>query len=467
MGTHPIFESDFDCLTEMSEMETENVEVKPPAEKRARFSKNKKRNWGKFDQTEIDEALETKRRNEVLHGASDLAEVKDEDLFVIDRGNKKKEPKKVMTRTQRLLENKSKVEAPLPIEDQPLPNRAKYLMDKKETRKNRTLNLRKQAAQMKKSSKQHETERTSLNNTYDLWGSGAQNIPSHSGLNVDSNKNFRATDHSKEIDGRSRVKRPERMKYKPERAKKIDSVVPAHGGASYNPDYDAHQHLLRQEDTKEEIRVSHEDKIRRKAKPPPKSEQVTEEDIFKESVAGLGIISDEEYETEEEEDQEPKPIKKPIRAEDRKDKKDRRKEKKQIIQVLRARKRKRMRILMNQVFQVKRLKRELKAEQEELEKKRLYRKEKTENKMPRLSNMKWDESKVAHDIKLTEELTSTLRELVPEGSVMTERYQSFVNRAMIEPRQKHKNKKKFKVKYQEKRIYREFADKFGKELAKE
>ena len=82
-----------------------------------------------------------------------------------------------------------------------------------------------------------------------------------------------------------------------------------------------------------------------------------------------------------------------------------------------------MRILMNQVFQVKRLKRELKAEQEELEKKRQYRKEKAENKMPRLSNLKWDENKVAQDLKLTDELTSTLRELVPEGSVMTERYQ--------------------------------------------
>ena len=64
-----------------------------------------------------------------------------------------------------------------------------------------------------------------------------------------------------------------------------------------------------------------------------------------------------------------------------------------------------------------------KAEQEELEKKRQYRKEKAENKMPRLSNLKWDENKVAQDLKLTDELTSTLRELVPEGSVMTERYQ--------------------------------------------
>ena len=31
----------------MSEMETQDVEVKPPVEKRARFSKNKKKNWGK------------------------------------------------------------------------------------------------------------------------------------------------------------------------------------------------------------------------------------------------------------------------------------------------------------------------------------------------------------------------------------------------------------------------------------
>ena len=57
--------------------------------------------WFQFDQTEIDEALEDKRRNEILHGASDLTEVKDEDLFVIDRGNKKKEPKKGKTKILR------------------------------------------------------------------------------------------------------------------------------------------------------------------------------------------------------------------------------------------------------------------------------------------------------------------------------------------------------------------------------
>ena len=47
------------------------------------------------------------------------------------------------------------------------------------------------------------------------------------------------------------------MKYKPDWAKNISAVTPAHGGASYNPDYDAHQHLLRQEHEKESKRVHH------------------------------------------------------------------------------------------------------------------------------------------------------------------------------------------------------------------
>ena len=78
--------------------------------KRTRFSKNKKKNWGKvrerawferntnkfnqFDQTEIDAALDKARSDERLHGG-DISEVKNEDLFVIDTGkNKKKEPVK-------------------------------------------------------------------------------------------------------------------------------------------------------------------------------------------------------------------------------------------------------------------------------------------------------------------------------------------------------------------------------------
>ena len=126
------------------------------------------------------------------------------------------------------------------------------------------------------------------------------------------------------------------MKYKPDWSIGQQSVVPSHGGTSYNPDYDAHQDLLRQEHQKEHSNVLNREKIHKKSAPPNIEDQVTEEDIFRESVQGLGIIQEDEYVTEDEgENEEPKPIKKPIRAEDRKDKKDRRKQKKQIVQVRR------------------------------------------------------------------------------------------------------------------------------------
>jgi len=79
-----------------------------------------------------------------------------------------------------------------------------------------------------------------------------------------------------------------------------------------------------------------------------------------------------------------------------------------------------MRILMNQVYQVKRLKKEIREEELNLKEKRKFRKEKLEKRMPRLGTAKWTEPD--QDLKLTEELTGSLRELVPEGHVLTDRY---------------------------------------------
>ena len=124
------------------------------------------------------------------------------------------------------------------------------------------------------------------------------------------------------------------MKYKPDWSIGKQAVVPSHGGSSYNPDYDAHQALLREENKIEVSKTLYQQKIRKIAAPPKREDRVTEEDIFKESVQGLGIIEESDYETEDESG-EPKPIKKPIRAEDRKDKKDRKKERRQVLQVLR------------------------------------------------------------------------------------------------------------------------------------
>ena len=59
----------------------------------------------------------------------------------------------------------------------------------------------------------------------------------------------------------------------------------------------------------------------------------------------------------------------------------------------------------------------------------------------------------AQELKLTEEIKPTLRELVPEGGILKDRYQSLVRRAVIAPHSEHKGKykRKFKVKLQVKR----------------
>ena len=76
---------------------------------------------------------------------------------------------------------------------------------------------------------------------------------------------------------------------------------------------------------------------------------------------------------------------------------------------------------MNQVYQVKKYKKELKKEAEDQAERRAYKEAKNADKMPRLSNIKWrtpDEQ-----VKLTSELAGSLRELVPEGNVLTDRYE--------------------------------------------
>ena len=184
-----------------------------------------------------------------------------------------------------------------------------------------------------------------LNNNYDLWSSNT----------LTEKQKFIPAKHAKHLRGLESVKAPAhvrkrlfqfisalfQMKFKPKMMEKVEKVTVAHAGASYNPDYEDHQALLRQEHNKEFKKVKSEDSYKEKAKPKSRnnsaedvsnlfSDVATEEEMAIESMRGLGILPEEEnddqYETEEE-STEPGFVKKPIRAEDRKDKKQRRKEK--------------------------------------------------------------------------------------------------------------------------------------------
>jgi hypothetical protein len=62
-----------------------------------------------------------------------------------------------------------------------------------------------------------------------------------------------------------------KMKFKPKMMEKVEHVTVAHAGASYNPDFDDHQALLRQEHNKEFKKVKSQDSYKAKAKPKSKS----------------------------------------------------------------------------------------------------------------------------------------------------------------------------------------------------
>ncbi|XP_057281244.1 ribosome biogenesis protein NOP53 [Pezoporus wallicus] len=60
----------------------------------------------------------------------------------------------------------------------------------------------------------------------------------------------------------------------------------------------------------------------------------------------------------------------------------------------------------------------------------------------------------ALDVQLSHELPESLRVLKPEGSILRDRFKSFQKRNMIEPRERAKFKRRYRLKYVEKRAFR-------------
>ncbi|CAG5106299.1 Oidioi.mRNA.OKI2018_I69.chr1.g2780.t1.cds [Oikopleura dioica] len=432
-------------------------EVEEPKTKRAKFSRKTKKGWKKIDISQEEAALEQKRFEEI-HFGGDLSKTKDEDLFVIDRKPVKK--KKELDRTcyhDKILANKSKVAAAVPVENRPESRKSILHNDNMLKRKAKIVDVARTDLSKKLTAEQILEKNKGLNNNYDLWSANT----------LTEKQKFIPAKHAKHLRGLEGVKAPKHMKFKPKMMEKVEKVSVAHAGASYNPDYDDHQALLLQEHNKEFKKVKSEDSYKEKAKP---KNVATEEEMARESMRGLGILPDEDdddqYETEEE-STEPGFVKKPVRAEDRKDKKQRRKEKRVLAAQRAVRRKKQMAILLNQFYSIKKIKKGLREHEKELEKQKEFRKEKQEKRVPRIGVLKADMNP-DQDVKLSEELVGTLRQLVPEGNVLTDRLKSFEARTMLEPRKKQKrHKQAFKTKWQQKRTFREWDEQFEKELKKE
>ena len=149
----------------------------------------------------------------------------------------------------------------------------------------------------------------------------------------------------------------------------------------------------------------------------------TEAERVKELTEGLFDEDKKEQKEEEqqveegnEEEEEEKKGNKP------KTRQQKRREKARRAQELKADRQKREKVLEHDFTRLKSIKKQLKAEEEEVEANKAKKAQKKVEKMGKagtLSNYKFEEADL--DLKLSDELTGNLRNLKPEGNILTDR----------------------------------------------
>ncbi|NWQ72618.1 NOP53 protein, partial [Neopipo cinnamomea] len=108
------------------------------------------------------------------------------------------------------------------------------------------------------------------------------------------------------------------------------------------------------------------------------------------------------------------------------------------------------------LFRLRSLRRLLRQRQERLRQRRLLRelsRERRRWRPRRLGKTRYEDA--GPEVQLREELPECLRSLRPEGNVLRDRFKSLQRRNLIEPRERAKFKRRYRVKYVEKRAFRE------------
>jgi len=390
--------------------------------KRKRWNKNQKKNWSKVDVSDIEKGLEIERLQQRTGGV--VKDQKDSELFTIEKTPGKTTPKTTLERARSKVLRVDKVLGEPVIEK-------KTRVVKKPVK--RLGKKKKDTAVVAAQTKPKEA-----GPSMDLWGVSAEEV---------ADKLFKVNKfekHTKKVIGQNKM-----TKFIPPKAICTTAVEVAHAGASYNPTVDDHQNLLAVEHERELKRLAKEEKIARAIHVDPK-DYVTEE--IRQQELTEGLFADESDDEEEEEEKEVvDEVHSTVTVPKSRQKRRREQAAKDAIREKEEQKAKRIR--ENEVFRTKTLLNEIKTEKFVSKVRQEKKKEIAATKQPQLSYMKFE--KPDQDLQLSDEIAGSLRKLKPEGNVMVDRYQSFQQRCVIEPRKKFKNTKRdTKVKYQEKRDYR-------------
>jgi len=291
---------------------------------------------------------------------------------------------------------------------------------------------------------------------YNLWSSSTVEDGRDKSDHV-ADKLFKRSEIAKQtLKVNGQHKKPKHM-YKKPKAVCQNSVVAPHAGSSYNPDMEQHTELLEMEAMKEIEKLEKEVKLRRATEIDP-SRYVTVAEREKEDREGLNLSESEEEEeavNQEEEEGSELPVLSNVTVPKTRQKRRREKMQRDLQREQNDAKAKRMRD--NEVFRTKTLIKEIKEDKAVSEMRTEAKRAMKKEKMPQLSYMKFEEPD--QDILLKDELPESLRQLKPEGDLLTDQYKSFQRRAIVEARKKFRPKKRTggKVKFQEKRDFREIT----------
>ncbi|XP_038641968.1 ribosome biogenesis protein NOP53 [Scyliorhinus canicula] len=426
-----------------------------PRRQRRRLNKNKKKNWNKHsDIAAVEEFLEDVRQQERVSGGL-VSEKTDENLFFVDTGDETKDllhnkGKVKPLRIDLILQSDSKVPVPKDILAYQIPNSRKV---RKKAEREERLGIipRKQRLLYARLRNPVAKKKVVPNNNpardfYDLWSTASPLDKELEG------KDTWFLEQTKKI----RLKRPHKLNQKPSQLPAIEVIAP---GGSYNPTFESHQALLLEAHQVEFKRQRAEEKIRRQVAFPPSEELPTKESVLGELCQGLLVDSDgEEQEGRPKADGEEAECGPVWNAVCRVKKTERERKKEKMIrkEKHRLKAQKAARQKQQDLFRLRSIKGEVNQLELKLEKRKVKRKAKQKaeaNKPRRLGHLKYEDPDL--EVKLSDELAGTLRVLKPEGSILSDRFKSLQKRNLIEARIRAKFKRKHKLKYVEKRAFRE------------
>ncbi|XP_061222850.1 ribosome biogenesis protein NOP53 [Neopsephotus bourkii] len=246
-----------------------------------------------------------------------------------------------------------------------------------------------------------------------------------------------------------KVKRPSRLQPLPE----VPALEVIDGGGSYNPTFGEHQALLLRAHEEELRKQRAEEKLERRLQIPAGIQLPTAESVLQEQCEGL--LEEEEEEEEQEEEAEAEPREAPRAQKGKKTEQQRRREKEARALAQRQRREAAARSARQELFRLRALRRQVARWEAELRRRRALRaaaRAAGKARPRRVGRLRYQEP--ALDVQLSHELPESLRVLKPEGSILRDRFKSFQKRNMIEPRERAKFKRKYRLKYVEKRAFR-------------